>query len=296
MGKHASKNQGVSVVREGRELEINSSFVNRYEPTERWWGIEVKFPRGLDEVFGVTNNKQAATAFQDLSLSQLAKDAEMDKAELRSEMKIDGDPRLIIIEICDAIDNIRKALRSDLKAQTKGVRRKRKEEEGDRGEEIGGEVISDDGLTGESDEKKKSLSDEEIEREIKQEVELDYEYADKEDKDEIANSWKSEDKTVIFNSAPFKGSDLIYDVGYPGGKLKITINSNHNLYEHFIKHLEKENETGFDCLKLLFIALARIEDTMSRGDDKEKRRFEGYRKSWGSYVNDMISKYNDDDI
>ena len=38
------KNQGVSVVREGRELEINSSFVNRYEPTERWWGIEVKFP------------------------------------------------------------------------------------------------------------------------------------------------------------------------------------------------------------------------------------------------------------
>ena len=33
-----------------------------YDPRERWWGAEIEFPPTLDEVFGVPNNKQAATA------------------------------------------------------------------------------------------------------------------------------------------------------------------------------------------------------------------------------------------
>ena len=65
-GKHAAKNIGVSVVRAGRELDLDQSLVIKYDTTERWWGIEVEFPPSLDNLFGVTNNKQSARNFAEL--------------------------------------------------------------------------------------------------------------------------------------------------------------------------------------------------------------------------------------
>ena len=62
-GKHAAKNVGVSIVRADRELEMDQSWVHVSEGRDRWWGVEVAFPPALDEVFGVTNNKQTARYF-----------------------------------------------------------------------------------------------------------------------------------------------------------------------------------------------------------------------------------------
>ena len=33
----------------------------------RWWGAEVSFSSGMDDVFGVTNNKQHAQGLNDVS-------------------------------------------------------------------------------------------------------------------------------------------------------------------------------------------------------------------------------------
>ncbi len=62
-GKHAKNNVGVSVVRAGRELELDQGLVIQYDPRERWWGVEIDFPPALDDLFGVTNNKQSARNF-----------------------------------------------------------------------------------------------------------------------------------------------------------------------------------------------------------------------------------------
>ena len=56
-GMHAAKNVGVSLLRAGRELEMDQNWISASDPRERWWGIEVEFPPDLDEIFGVTNNK-----------------------------------------------------------------------------------------------------------------------------------------------------------------------------------------------------------------------------------------------
>ena len=58
-GQHAKHQVGVSLVRAGRELSLDTNLCIA-EVTERWWGAELSFPPDLDEVFGVTNNKQAA--------------------------------------------------------------------------------------------------------------------------------------------------------------------------------------------------------------------------------------------
>ena len=47
----------------GRELILDAGWCIGYDPRERWWGAEIEFPPSLDEVFGVPNNKQAATHF-----------------------------------------------------------------------------------------------------------------------------------------------------------------------------------------------------------------------------------------
>ena len=62
-GKHADRNKGVSIVRARRELEVSLAWVNNYEPTERWWSVEVEFDPILDDIFGVVNNKQHAHLF-----------------------------------------------------------------------------------------------------------------------------------------------------------------------------------------------------------------------------------------
>ena len=63
-GKHAERNKGISIVRARRELEVSLAWVNNYEPTERWWSVEVEFDPILDDIFGVVNNKQHAHLFR----------------------------------------------------------------------------------------------------------------------------------------------------------------------------------------------------------------------------------------
>ena len=66
-GKHAAGNRGVSVVRQGREILLENSFVSgggsSRDPQNRWWGCEVRFEAGCDAIFGVDPNKQSAANF-----------------------------------------------------------------------------------------------------------------------------------------------------------------------------------------------------------------------------------------
>lgn len=66
-GRHARKNMGVSVVRENREILLEHFFVTEGGggslPQNRWWGCEVRFGSGCDDLFGVDHNKQMVSYF-----------------------------------------------------------------------------------------------------------------------------------------------------------------------------------------------------------------------------------------
>ena len=59
-GKHASKLEGISIVRANREIDFGQFdfYSSTNEPQHRWWGCEIIFEPELDEAFGVSNNKQ----------------------------------------------------------------------------------------------------------------------------------------------------------------------------------------------------------------------------------------------
>ncbi|MGC4851895.1 ATP-binding protein [Micromonospora sp. DT4] len=77
-GRHARNNTGISVVRADRELVLEKTLAR--EATDRWWGVEVAFDPHLDEVFGVTNNKQDAPYFTQALQSAQANDMTKDEA------------------------------------------------------------------------------------------------------------------------------------------------------------------------------------------------------------------------
>lgn len=60
IGSYAKKLEGISVIRAGREIDFRKFdfYENVNEPQHRWWGCEIIFNPELDEVFGVSNNKQ----------------------------------------------------------------------------------------------------------------------------------------------------------------------------------------------------------------------------------------------
>ena len=59
MNTELGKNLGISIVREGREIDFGDfHFCDTSEDRNRFWGCEIMFTKGADEFFGVPANKQ----------------------------------------------------------------------------------------------------------------------------------------------------------------------------------------------------------------------------------------------
>ncbi len=133
-GHHAGENIGVSVLRAGRELILDSGWCVGYDPRERWWGAEVEFPPALDEVFGVPNNKQAAAHFSELARTdwrELKEDPDEERLDVVKRLKEDGDHRGWLLDLSDSINRNLKQLRERVKAQGASSRSSRKQRHGE---------------------------------------------------------------------------------------------------------------------------------------------------------------------
>ena len=124
MGKHADRNKGVSIVRARRELEVSLAWVNNYEPTERWWSVEVEFDPILDDIFGVVNNKQHAHLFVSgagVDEKGLKEDGET-LEEFRERLEATGDPRFHLLEVWNWIEQQLSRMRAERKKRRDGSR------------------------------------------------------------------------------------------------------------------------------------------------------------------------------
>jgi hypothetical protein len=120
-GRHAAKNVGISVIRAGRELEMNDSWATNMDPRERWWGAEVEFPPALDRIFGVSSNKQAAHNFHQLDADAFKQAGETNQ-ELKDRLLQKSSPSGALLEISRTIDRNLKVLREHIKGQREGTR------------------------------------------------------------------------------------------------------------------------------------------------------------------------------
>lgn len=295
-GRHAKHNVGVSVVRADRELELDQSFVIQYDPTERWWGVEVQFPPALDEIFGVTNNKQHARNFSEIALMDIASLLEGGKktvAQVREEMEFDGDPSAPLLSLAQVIQSRIGHLRQMVHQQTRNTRRSRKrhdpttespeqeatektkqrQSEGHRGQSDAGETLP-------PQQKQSDIENSLVQQGVPEKVAHDL----------AANTVKSSLK-YVFVDAPLD-TPAFFSVQPKGGAVIITLNTNHPAYPRLVALLEMDEETAemsveevtermnraLDGLKLLLMAWARYEDEL---DGPLRERAQEARLDWG---------------
>lgn len=291
-GQHASKNVGVSVVRAGRELELDQNLVNNYDPTERWWGIEVEFPPSLDDIFGVTNNKQSARNFGEILQLDIESLLEEGKtvAQLKQELLEDEDPKLPLLELAHKINSQLSIIRRLLKAQTQGTRTSQKRHDPYKPQKIATTVTRErksQGYKGKSDEDEK-LPKEERKQVIKET--LKDEGVTETQAELLAASTVDDGLKYTFAEAPLD-SPAFFSVKPRGGAIIVTLNTNHPAYQNLVEILEEDVDkadmdtlrsrliNSLDGLKLLLMAWARYEDEQL--DSNKKYTVQEVRFDWG---------------
>ena len=114
-GAFVGKNIGISLLREGREVELTTVMSNPSEPRERWFGVEVDIPHELDELLGMTNNKQAYTRLDTLlseGLIEYQNEGET-VSECLARLRLEDINNANCLEIVEAIRRIHKHTKAD---------------------------------------------------------------------------------------------------------------------------------------------------------------------------------------
>ena len=302
-GKHAGRNIGVSLVRAGRELDMDQSLVIGYDPVERWWGVEVEFPPALDDLFGVTNNKQSARNFSEIAAQfETLKASGRAWSEYKTELAEDNDPSLPLIDIVQEIERslvlMRKTLSVQRKGRAKGRHRVADPESPEARATRATKERQEAGHTGASDEEEALPAEE---REIGLTQELEESGLAPSDAKELAARTISSGIKYAFAKADLEGMSF-FTVKAIVGELIVKLNINHPAYRNLVEVLESEEvdektsaedlrarlgraSTG---LRLLLSAWARLEDEQS--SDRLKAELQQIRSNWGAVAHRFMDE------
>lgn len=304
-GQHAAKNIGVSVLRAGRELELDPSWANWGERRERWWGLEVEFPPALDELFGVTNNKQYASHFAEMAKTDVE---ELIKSrgkrtihDLKEEMAEDEDPSLQLLELTAVIRKNIADMQGIVHTQNRNDRSDKKRREFGFGAELEAtektRIRQEEGYTGESDAGEQKPA-EDRKAEIKSALEATG-LAPKQAEDYAHNAI---DKSLkyLFVEADID-SQAFFSVQPKGGAIMLTLNTKHAAYDRLVDVLEKDSpansnqdtlqerlNNALDGLKLLLMAWARYEDEQVSPQARERAK--DARQDWGRMAKRFLER------
>lgn len=300
-GKHAGKNIGVSVVRAERELDLDQAWVVQYDPRERWWGVEIEFPPALDEIFGVTNNKQFANNFSELGKIDLEELTTGGKTitQVRTELEEEGDPKAFLIEIAQKINSQLSAIREVIRTQKLNGDRQSKTRHTSTtsAEQIATEATKErieQGHTGTSDEQEKKS-----EAENKAEITKTLENEGVTNAAEVVDWLFKNNLKYSFVDAEFESS-AFFSVKSKGGKIIISLNTSHPAYHKLVEVLDETTEdstqeelgvrlkNASEGLKLLLMAWARYED--EQPDGKLKTSVQESRQDWGRIARQFLQE------
>ena len=301
-GKHAHRNKGVSIVRAQRELELSLAWVNNYEPEERWWSVEVEFDPILDEIFGVTNNKQHAHDFvagAGFDWQETAYDDESYGTFMERLHETD-DPRAYLVEIWKWIDDQINQMRDERRKIMRGTgtSRARHPETGEEAEDVATNIIQEQAeqdILGTTDSAPSTTPEEKIGQLV--------ESARKRRVGEaLALEWAQETvehgRRVLMKSVTLGHRNAFFDVSAVNDVIEVWLNDGHPVYEHLIEaitdfegdeslaDLANRLERASFTLKMILIAWARHEDKVGAN---QKEQLQDVRTDWGREARNFLA-------
>ena len=305
-GKHADQNMGISLMRAHREIQLDDSWVSGDDPRERWWTVEVDFPTEIDEVFGVTNNKQGTVTFQRLARYNWKREAlpgEESTGDVRRRMEEDGDHRIYLLDLRRQIDEAiklmrlrvrqarhrrdsRHALDEDQKADAKATNAiKRRIQEGHEG------ASDRAGKSGSEAEHKEAQIESLTERHH-----LDHKDALR----KIDETIRARNRVRWIQSA--QSSAAFFDIEPLPNIIQVALNTNHPVHSHLydIMHSDVEELTENEvrerlaraaaAFRILIYSWARYEDEQT---DRAQRQVRDARVEWGKYAEEFFDEEDD---
>lgn len=298
-GKHARENVGVSLVRADRELLLDTAWANR-DLRERWWGAEIAFPPALDEVFGVTNNKQFATRFTEMSDYYRDDRNDDEWQEVRAAWEEADDPERHLVAICNYLDQQLDKLRAELREQTKGTRTKKQKRHDEAVETRATRAFKERAGEG------RDAGDADLvvapgEKEAFVESSLIKKRYAPESARELAQYVASKDLTVVFVRQDNPEAQSFFHVDVVPGVTEVVFNTAHPAFNMLIGTLDPaiEDETADQLrsriehasgtVKLLFAAWARYEAEEKSGERRDRLR--DVRQDWGRMARAFLKDF-----
>lgn len=301
-GKHAQKHMGVSIVRAGRELEVLTDFVQD-SYLDRWWGAEISFDPDLDEVFGVTNNKQSATNLAEVARAVLKADLS-EMAEMKDVAREDGElGRVFLIDLVRKVAADTRAMHRHIKAQGSSagskVKKNKRFLEAQKKATLVGEKRNKSGKGTVSKELGKDLTEAQKREALR--AELEKGGHTKATTEQILDSYFKEGLDVEF-VAEALDSPVIFSPVPKAGKVLVKVNTAHPSFHHLVEVLEAD--TGDEAqpegvedvrdrlhkaavgLRLLFASWSRMEDELVDRDERDQ--VAQLRQIWGTYARDYL--------
>jgi hypothetical protein len=291
------------MIRSHRELEMDTSWTNQ-DTTERWWTIEVDFPAALDEIFGVTNNKQGTMTFQRLGQYDWQREAlpdEHSQGDVRRRMEEDGDQRVHLLELRTQVERIRTLLRQRA-GQSVQVRPSRhqldEEQKADAKTSAAIRRREREGHQGESDRAgEKGTTEDQIQAQAKSLVERHH--FDREQALQKAMETVDKGNRVSWILSAQPGIPAFFDVEPLPNILQVAFNTEHPVHPYLYDLLHPDmEEMSEDDLKsslskaaaafrILFYSWARFEEEQT---DRDRRNIRNARLEWGKYSEEFFDE------
>lgn len=285
LGQHYRANTGISFVRAAREIDFGVfGYFNPQDERHRWWGCEIRFEPKFDEVFGVTNNKQAVRGINYLDLKEFKSDNE-DWQELISE-----DPKLRLrMELSKTVQQNLKTLEDIIKSRGQGTKQK-----------PGGPIIQDksskivnEELSG-NRKKTKSATEGEAKpaEQLKSEWTAELLGGDASlSPDEAEAIAETKIDLVVEKTFHTWPGSQFFSVKTTGKTCTLQINRDHPFYNEMYEPLLMASDNRMiEALDLLLMAYARTQDELYH----LSAEIDEINETWGAYLKKFLKKLSID--
>ncbi|ERM61713.1 ATP-binding protein [Vibrio cyclitrophicus] len=285
-GTHMATNIGVSIVRAGRELETRTDFLSKslIQTKSRFMGVEVNFPPGLDKVFGVLNNKQAAVNFENMSIDTDAeKQGFLNSEEYEQDLKDNNDPKLKLYEVSSRLNKAVKAVEKLVDALNVDVTGPKNNNSFVRPK---AERVLEDINTKRSEAGKGPEPDQKIKPSDKPDIIK----AIKRDASVTEPEAQSIVDRIIENNEHFKlqeiavAQNVFFDVSRFAGLTLLQLNKNHPFYQRLILEADDKQK---DLLKVCLGAWARMENEAL--SERSVKQLQFARELWGQMLHEYLN-------
>jgi anti-sigma regulatory factor (Ser/Thr protein kinase) len=289
LGKHYARNTGISFVRAGREIDFGSFGFLDSDTRQRWWGVEVRFKPVLDELFGVTNNKQHIRGFKKLdpkhdveqieALNEAAEDPE-NSGHYKSSLHLELNRNLTvkINAMLDVIKTRKEGSSADpSKAKPDPV-----------SEKVNKDVAEDHTETSSDKEAETKSEQEKLAERTKYVLETRPELSEE---DAQAFAKATIDYKVDLNKGSWPGT-MFLDLQFVANAAVGIINTRSPYYEKLWQHVEDSgDDRALSALEVYTMAYVRTEDEFRKTLDGET--FEKFRDRWGYWVSKLLENIDE---